>query len=295
MPKAPLLLRGKTAVITGAGSGIGRALAVEASRRGMAVALVGRRTAALEETRSLLGLTAACLIIPGDITSATTRFAVRDRVARDWGVLHVLVNNAGIVAAGPLREAHDADLLRMMTTNLLAPIAITRDLLPLLQAGSPARVVNIGSLVGDVALPLFAVYSASKFGLRGLSNALRRELKGLGIGVTYVAPRGARTDATQQIALLIDALAMPLDEPMAIAVQVWDSVARGNDSLYPRSRERLYVLFERLFPSIVTRALTAQFERAGFGPISGPSAPPLPRAAGSQPQTPQSQSAYDGS
>jgi NAD(P)-dependent dehydrogenase (short-subunit alcohol dehydrogenase family) len=261
-----LQLKGKVALITGAGSGIGRALAVDASRRGMSVALVGRQPAPLEETRSLLDPGALCLIIPADVRNTAARAEIRERVTRAWGVLHVLVNNAGVVLAGPLGAASDDELRAVIDTNLFAPLALSRDLLPLLRAGAPASVVNIGSLVGDVALPLFVPYAASKFGLRGFSNALRREWAALGIGVTYAAPRGARTEAARRLAPVLDRLATPLDAPAAIAVQVWDAVASGRDSVYPRGRERFVVLLERLLPSLVTAALRRQFARGGLIP-----------------------------
>jgi short-subunit dehydrogenase len=261
LPTKRRSLIGRTALITGAGSGIGRALAIEASRRGLAVALVGRRLAPLEATRELIEPAASSLVIAGDVTCAVARSTIHGRITREWGRLDVLVNNAGIVSAGPLAEITDAELERLVATNLLAPLALTRDLLPLLRAAAPSRVVNIGSLVGDVALPLFAAYAASKFGLRGLSNALRRELREFAIGVTYVAPRGTRTDAAAAVAPFLDPK-MPLDSPDAIAGQVWDAVAGGRDSAYPRGRERLFVLVERLCPAIVTRALTAPFGAA---------------------------------
>ncbi len=287
MAKKRLSLTGKAALITGAGTGIGRALAVAAARRGMTVALVGRRLAPLEATRDLITPAAASLVIPGDVTCAAARRTIRDRIASEWGRLDVLVNNAGIVAAGPLAEITDAALERLVATNLLAPLALTRDLLPLLRAAAPSRVVNIGSLVGDIALPMFAAYAASKFGLRGLSNALRRELRPDAIGVTYAAPRGARTEAAAAVARFLEPMKMPLDSPHAIAGQVWDAVAGGRDSVYPRGRERLFVLVERLCPAIVTRALTAPIERTGDGMVE--------IAAAGVPPTPQRRPAYDRS
>jgi short-subunit dehydrogenase len=257
-------LAGKTALITGAGSGIGRRLAIDGSRRGMTLALVGRRLEPLQETRRQLGQSKDCLVIAADVTLPEGRQRIRDGLTEAWGRLNVLVNNAGIVAAGPLSSLRDADLDRLIATNLSAPIALTRDLLPLLRASSPARIVNIGSLVGDIALPLFAAYSASKFGLRGLSNALRRELKGLGIGVTYVAPRGAQTDATKAVADFTRSLGMPpADGVASIAAEVWSAVDRGTDGAYPRSRERFFVLVERLCPGLITRALTRQLKSGG--------------------------------
>lgn len=274
----------RTVLITGGGSGIGRALAVEASRRGMAVALVGRRPDKLEETRACLAPGARCLILPGDMTAPESRRNLRARLAAEWGVLHVLVNNAGLVAAGPLTGTEDAALERLMATNLVAPIALTRELLPLLRAGAPARVVNLGSMFGDIAFPLFAAYSASKFGLRGLSGALRRELKSFGIGVTYVAPRAARTDATQAVSRFVEPLGVSLDDPDAIARDVWNAVEKGRNSAYPRGRERLFVMLERLFPSLVDRALAAQFEASGASRLIADAAPPLSSVAGDGPR-----------
>jgi short-subunit dehydrogenase len=266
-------LQGKTAVITGAGSGIGQALAIEASRRGMVVALVGRRAERLEETRARLVSAAHCLLIPADVTSPEARRAVRDRVARDWGLVHVLVNNAGIVSAGPLSELPDADLDRLIATNVSAPIALIREMLPLLRTASRARVVNMGSLVGDIALPLFTAYSASKFALRGLSDGLRRELKSLGIGVTYVAPRGARTAATEAVSRFTEPFGMSFDSPNSIARRVWDAVARGRDRVYPQGRERLFVLLNHLLPAIIDRALMRQLNASSAGRLLEASAP----------------------
>jgi short-subunit dehydrogenase len=256
-------LAGKTAVITGAGSGIGRALAIDASRRGMTVALVGRRPETLQETRSQLGHCADCVIIAADVTLPEGRRLIRDELAGAWGRLNVLVNNAGVVAAGPLSSLRDTDLDRLLATNLSAPIALTRDLLPLLRASSPARIVNIGSLVGDIGLPLFAAYSASKFGLHGLSNALRRELKGLGIGVTYAAPRGAQTDAAKAVAHFTESLGMPPPDSAASIAAEFGTRSTAETTMPIRVAASVFVLIERLFPALITRALARQLEIGG--------------------------------
>lgn len=96
--------------------------------------------------------------------------------------MDILINNAGVLAVGHLADMADGDLERMAQTNLIAPMALTRDLLPALRV-SKGRIVNIGSVFGDIAYPFFAGYSATKFGLRGFSDAMRRELSGSGIGV----------------------------------------------------------------------------------------------------------------
>jgi short-subunit dehydrogenase len=261
-------LEGKRTLVTGAGSGIGRALAIEASRRGMVVALCGRRADALAETAALLDHAKAHIVAPADVTHAEDRQSLRDRLLESWGGLDVLVNNAGVIEAGRLEQLDDAALEQTFATNVVAPVALTRDMLPLLLAAKPARVVNVGSVFGDIPYPLFGAYSATKFALRGFSIALRRELRDRGVGVTYAAPRATKTEATDSLQELIAAMQPQLDDPSTVAEQIWSGVAKDADSVYPAGPERLFVLLQRLFPSLVDRAVSKQMARliAGKGP-----------------------------
>ncbi len=251
-------LEGKRTLITGAGSGIGRALAIEASRLGMTVALCGRRAEPLYATLSEMTPGGRHLRLRGDITDPAVRRGLRDYLWRQWGGLDVLVNNAGVVTVGPLAYTTDAELDRVMATNIVAPLALTREMLPLLRRAAPSRIVNVGSMFGDIAYPLFAAYSASKFGLRGLSIALRRELKSLGIGVTYAAPRATKTDAASAYDPLVEPMQMRIDQPAGVAAHIWRAVAQDADSAYARGPERLFVLAQRLLPKLVDRAISAQ-------------------------------------
>jgi short-subunit dehydrogenase len=145
-----------------------------------------------------------------------------------------------------------------MMTNVVAPIALSREMLPLLRRAGTSRIVNVGSMLGDIAYPLFAAYSASKFAVRGLSSAMRRELKPYGIGVTYAAPRATKTDASRAMDPLVAPLQMRLDDPTAVARQIWRAVMQDLDSVYARGPERLFVLAQRLLPRIVDRAISTQ-------------------------------------
>lgn len=138
----------------------------------------------------------------------------------------MLINNAGTMTVGHMADRRDADVERMITTNLAAPILLTRDLLPALRLAR-GRVVNIGLVFGDIAYPFFAAYSATKFGLRGFSDALRRELAGQGVGVTYIAPRATRTPAEGAFAALVRPMQMALDAPDVVARQAWNAIDRG--------------------------------------------------------------------
>ena len=167
-----MLREQKCVLITGAGSGIGRALAIEAAVRGMVVALCGRREAALAVTRGFLDQGAQRhLIIPADITDPQHRRRILDTICGQWGALDILVNNAGVIEGGAIENFDDDAITRTFLTNVMAPIALARDLMPLLMAATPSRVVNIGSVFGEIAYPSFSGYSASKFALRGFSNA----------------------------------------------------------------------------------------------------------------------------
>jgi len=243
----------KTALITGAGSGIGQALAIEATRLGYRVILAGRTKARLEETADLCP-TADITIITADITTAEGRAALCKTVGTR---LDVLINNAGTLSVGHLSQLDDGDLGQMVSTNLTAPIALTRDLLPALK-GANGRIVNIGSVFGDIAYPFFAAYSATKFGLRGFSDAIRRELSGSGVGVTYIAPRATRTAAERAFSALVEPMQMTLDSADAVATQAWQAIRSGKRECFPKGKESLFVRIQRIFPSLIDRSVGAQ-------------------------------------
>lgn len=241
----------KTVLITGAGSGIGQALAHAAANHGYRTILVGRRAEALAATATK---TFASICVQADVTSADGRSQIKAAVGNR---LDVLINNAGALQVGRAGEIDDAALGLMVQTNLLAPMALTRDLLPALRAAR-GRVVNVGSMFGDIAYPYFAAYSATKFGLRGYCDALRRELSGSGVGVTYAAPRATRTEATEEFDALIGPMAMALDAPETVAATIWTAIIEGRNNCYPGPKERLFVLIQRLFPGLIDRSVGAQ-------------------------------------
>jgi len=243
----------KTALITGAGSGIGRALAVEAAKLDFDLILVGRTASKLGVTASM-AVNAQVTTVTADVTTAEGRAAISDTVG---GKLDILINNAGTTKVGHLAQLSDEDLDRMISTNLTAPIALTRDLLPALDVAK-GRIVNIGSVFGDIAYPFFAGYSATKFGLRGFSDAIRRELSGTGIGVTYIAPRATRTAAETEFSALVEPMQMTLDSAETVASQAWIAILAGKRESFPKGKERFFVKVQRLFPSFVDNSVCAQ-------------------------------------
>jgi len=245
-------------VLTGAGSGIGRAIAVELSAKGANLVLADLNEEGLVETRSMLAHPDAAHLLRVDVTNSNDRSELRAMVEEEFGELNLLINNAGVVSVGRLEEADDSALELMLGVNLFAPMALCRDFKPLLQKANSARIVNIGSMFGDIAFPLFAAYSATKFGIRGLSDALRRELKVEGIGVTYVAPRAAKTGATTAFEHLVGPMNMKLDPPETVARNIVEAIERDARSAYPKGAERFFVLIQRLFPGLVDNDIVKQ-------------------------------------
>ncbi len=182
-------IEGARVLITGASSGIGRELARALLRQGADVVVTARREERLRELADECQAAGRKIIcVAGDITDA----AVRERLLRaaqdTLGGLDILVNNAGVGAIGPFSRAPADRLRRVMEVNFFAPAELIRTALPLLRAGRRPLIVNIGSVLGHVAVPHKSEYCASKFALHGLSDALRAELSREGIDLLLVSP-----------------------------------------------------------------------------------------------------------
>lgn len=187
-------LRGSTALVTGAASGIGRATALALASRGCHLALVDRDEAPLAQAARLAreaGVRATEHL--ADLADAAAVKALPGRVLAEHERVAVLVNNAGVSLVGRLEHLSMEEARWLMEINFFAVVGLTRALLPHLLAQPAAQVVNLSSLFGLIAPAEQTLYAASKFAVRGFSEALRHELEGTGVGVTVVHPGGVRT------------------------------------------------------------------------------------------------------
>ena len=183
------------AVVTGGGSGIGRALALRLSQRGLAVLIVGRRPEALAETAALASAAggAAVTLLAADVAAADAPARIAAAVAASGLPLRALVHNAGVLGPiQPLAEVAPADLARVLAVNVAAPLALTRALLPALGAG--ARILHVSSGAAQSAIEGWGAYCVSKAALHMAWRVLREELAPRGVGVGSARPGVVDTD-----------------------------------------------------------------------------------------------------
>ena len=187
-------LKGRIALVTGAGSGIGRAIALKLAKMGMNIALCGRREERLWEVAEKTGRPEDMLVIAGDLTDETHLVSCIAITKARFGGLDVLVNNAGMALNRPFGETSTEEFDRIMAINVRTPFLLTREALPLLKESDRATVINIGSVVSYSGYADQAAYSASKHALLGMTKALAREVWQDGVRVHLIAPGGVDTD-----------------------------------------------------------------------------------------------------
>ena len=189
-------LSGKSCLITGAASGIGRATAIAAAERGAVLFLTDIDGDGLEQTAALVRERGGevRLAAAADVADHEAVRWLADRIHREHGSLDVVMNVAGISTWGPVEELAHEDWRRQVEVNLMGPIHVIECFLPpMIEAGRGGHLVNVSSTAGLFGLPWHAAYSAAKFGLRGVSEVLRFDLRRHGIGVTLVCPGAVDT------------------------------------------------------------------------------------------------------
>jgi NAD(P)-dependent dehydrogenase (short-subunit alcohol dehydrogenase family) len=191
----PMNLKNRTAVVTGAGSGIGRGVAHALARRGCNLALADIDLAGLEETVRQLGDAAGLTITRHrlDVADREAVYAFPGEVLDAHGKVDVLVNNAGVALGGTFEQVSEADFEWLFDINFWGVVRMTRAFLPSLKDSDDARIVNVSSVYGLIAPPGQTAYAASKFAVRGFSQALGRELAATSVGMTVVHPGGVAT------------------------------------------------------------------------------------------------------
>jgi NAD(P)-dependent dehydrogenase (short-subunit alcohol dehydrogenase family) len=262
------------ALVTGAASGIGRALALELARKGARVALVDIDRAglasALGEVRRLAPDVEASAHVT-DLADPEAVDALAKAALAELGHVDLLVNNAGVAVVSPLVQMTTSDWSLVTGVNVWGPIRLTQALLPSMLARKSGRIVMTASLAGLVGAPGMVAYSTTKFAIVGFTEALRHEVEGQGVGVTLVCPGYVRTGFHAATRYKNDGFEQFLDRAPRwyglsaerVAAIVLDAVARGQ-SLVTIGPEKAGWLLKRLSPELgfwVTRWVA---ERTGI-------------------------------
>ncbi len=187
-------LNGRVAIVTGAGSGLGQAIAVALGAAGVRVALAARTRPALEAVADEIHTTGGtALVIPTDVGDEVQIQHLVDHTHQEWGRIDIFVTSAGGASFGPLVESSTQDWDSMMRTNLRATYLCAKHTLKVMLAQQSGHILNILSLASQTALSGSAAYTASKFGALGLTKVMAAEVRSRGIKVTAVIPGAVNT------------------------------------------------------------------------------------------------------
>jgi short-subunit dehydrogenase len=251
-------IQGKHVILTGAAGGIGQQLAQRLDQAGAILILVDLSEDGLQQSRQQLEGDDH-ITIAADLTTESDRSRIVDSAMERFGRIDTLINCAGINPFGAFADQNPALIQKTLDINLIAPMMLTHAVLPHMHKQGGGHIVNIGSTFGSIGFAWFTAYSTSKFGLRGFSQALRRELDGSNIDVTYVAPRAVKTAINSPAVYeMAEKIKMNFDEPSLVADKIMLAIEKHKRDVYIGFPESLFVRINAIAPGIVDNALRKQ-------------------------------------
>ena len=257
-------LKDKRIVLTGASSGIGRALATNLIGVGAKVLITARRRDQLEGLRDGLHVSdSRCLVVSGDITCENVQEEILSICRDSWNGLDCLINNAGITALGRFESAAADRLRKVFEVNFFATSSLMRKTIPMLKNGNDPLIVNIGSILAHVAVPLKSEYCASKFAVRGLTESIRAELRESGIEILLVSPSTVQSnlfDAAIEDTTSLSWQSSSAMTPEFVAGKIIRAMIRRQPEIVLPFSGRALVWLSRMFPGL-TRHLVTRFAR----------------------------------
>ena len=270
-------------VVTGAGTGIGRAIALQSAREGFAVVAVSRNAQELAElANAVQGARGACVTLTADVTAADTPERIVQTARERFGRIDVLINNAGAAKGGRLLEQRDADIDAQWHLHVAAPLRITRAALPLLRE-SGGQVMFMGSGLARIPSPYYGAYCAAKAAVRAVATQLRRELHGTGIAVTYVDPGSVRTNFIKTAGIPEFGPEWVPVTPEQVARKIVHAVRTRPRTVNAVPLHTLGAMLGEWFPHFTDRAM-AQRPVPELAPEAAPPVPePVPQPAPGEP------------
>lgn len=255
-------LAGKVAVVTGAGSGIGRALAQNLAKRGCTLAISDINEAGLAETVASLG-GAKVYSQKLDVADRAAFYAFAEKVKQQFGGVHLVINNAGVAVSESVADLTYEDFEWLMNINFWGVVYGTKAFLPGMMAQNDGVIVNISSIFGIIAVPMQGSYNAAKFAVRGFTEALRHELRESGSGVRAITvhPGGIKTNivrnarlhkdpqgVTDKAKLAAEFERMAMTTPAQAAETIVRGVERGDRRVLIGADARLMDRLQRWMP-----------------------------------------------
>lgn len=238
----PQSVRNKVVIVTGASSGIGAATAREFARKGARVVLAARRADALNALVSAItDYGGQAIAVPTDVTDTVQVMHLVEHARKVYGPIDILVNNAGVNWVKPLAETSVDEVTHLLQANLLGMMTLTDMVLPEMLQRRRGAIISVGSVASHVALE--PLYAATKFGVRGFSLALRRQLVGSGVSVSLVTPGNIRTQMTST-------LQEQMPEPELIASTIVKLATSPRREIIVPLKYHGIVWLDRLFPDV---------------------------------------------
>ena len=250
---------GSRGIVTGASSGIGKAIALELCGQGASVIVTARREKRLAEiVKEAETLEGKLLSVAGNISDGAVRERVVECAVRDLGGIDFLVNNAGVGTLGRFENSNPERLRQVMEVNFFALVEMTRLALPHLMRGEAPIIVNVSSILGRRAVPHNSEYCASKFAVHGFSEAIRTELAAEGIDVLVVSPGTTKTEFFDQVLERTSEPGWPEHRPVTAAHVARRTVAAmraGRREIVPYFWGKVLCAMNRVSPTLVDRVM----------------------------------------
>jgi short-subunit dehydrogenase len=266
-------VQGRRILITGASSGIGRALAQQLAAAGARLVLASRSEERLHELAVTLNRTVYdVLVVPTDVTREEDRRHVLEQAMLHLGGLDVLINNAGVASWAHFADSTEAILREVMEVNFFAPAELIRKAIPMLVKGEQPAVINVASMCGRRAMPAWPEYSASKYALCGLTEALRGELARFDIDILLIVPGLTRSDLPRHFLRSQGRAQIEFDKgmpPETVAARIIRSLQKNRTETVSGSDARWMLLVNRFFPRLVDYLLARKVRKLYSTPVAG--------------------------
>lgn len=284
---------GCTAIITGASSGIGQAVARELASKGANLVLAARNKGKLKAlAEEIAPLPGRSLVVPTDVTDRLAVEALVRKTAEEFGAVDILINNAGVGLFAPIADGNLENMQRLFNVNFWGAINCIQAAVPYMQSQQRGHIVNVASIAARISPPYMGMYSATKFALTAISDSLRSELAGSGIGVSTIYPGLTQTNFMENMTQEVDAPALPpvvrFVDASVVGNRIAQAIRWGLRDVYISPEDIAAVGLNTIAPQLTDWAMRLFMRPPArtSSDISLPQREPTPQPASAHPEPP---------